>query len=118
MNIPKDRKVLIWSLIVFGLALVVYGSVHLRKPGPDSPGPKPGAMLMSLAVGEALQKRVGDPNDLEDREVYAPTEDRVGGLACWRFPILYRTRTPQGGMVLHRGVFWVRAGHVLRVQWD
>jgi hypothetical protein len=118
MNIAKDRKVLIWSLIVFGLPLLVYGAVHHRSPDADSPGPRPGAMLMSVAVGEALHKHVGDPNGLEGQAVYSPAVDRLGSLACWRFPILYRTRTPLGGMVLHHGTFWVKDGHVLRVQWD
>ena len=120
MKSAKDRKWLIWSLSL-GLPLLLFGSVHHRRPAGDPaqlPGPKPGPMVMTLAVGEALRKHLSDPESLEDREVYGPFADHLDNLACWRFPIVYRTRAASGGMVLHRGAFWVKDGHVLRVQWD
>jgi hypothetical protein len=119
MRSAKDRKLLIWSLSL-GLPLLLFGSVHHQRLAAEAqlPGPKPGAMLMTLAVGEALRKHLGDPDSLEDRDVYAPIADHLDSLACWRYPIVYRTRTPSGGLILHRGAFWVRDGRVLRAQWD
>jgi len=119
MGIVRDRKWLIWVLLVSGL--LVCGAARQFRPEPDPaglPGPRPGAMMMSLAVGEALRHRVAGPEILEDREVFGPAEDRVGGLACWRFPVIYRTRAPLGGLVLHRGALWVRDGRVIKEQWD
>jgi hypothetical protein len=121
MRIAKGRKRLIWILLVFGLPLLVYGSVRQLRPGPDPaqlPGPRPGAMLMSLAVGDALRHRIPDPESLEGQEVYGPAEDHLDGVACWRFPVIYRTRTSLGGLVLHRGALWVKDGRVIREQWD
>ena len=121
MSIAKDRKRLIWILLVFGLPLLVYGSVRRMRPNPGPAqlaGPRPGAMVMSLAVGEALRHRIPAQDSLEGQEVYAPAEDHLDNLACWRFPVIYRTRTSLGGLVLHRGALWVRDGRVIREQWD
>ncbi|MDR3673678.1 MAG: hypothetical protein P4L36_22735 [Holophaga sp.] len=120
MNFAKDRKVLIGGLILFGLALLVYGSVHLRRQDPDAlPGPRPGTLMMSLAVGQAIEKRLGGPEALESQDVYAPAVDHVGSQACWRFPIVYRVRAAVGGgVVLHHGAVWVKDGHVLRMDWE
>ena len=119
MYIAKDRKVLIWSLVLFGLLLLP--SCSLRHGGTDSaqlPGPKPGAMFMSLAVDEALRRHGGPPVAPEGTEVFEPSVDRLDDLACWRFLILYRTLAPSGGKVLHHGVFWVKDGRIIRKQWD
>jgi len=121
MSIAKDRKRLIWILLAFGLPLLVYGSVRRMRPNPGPAqlaGPRPGAMVMSLAVGEALRHRIPAQDSLEGQEVYAPAEDHLGSVACWRFPVIYRTRTSLGGLVLHRGALWVKDGRVIREQWD
>jgi hypothetical protein len=119
MFIAKDRKVLIRSLVLLGLPLLACCS-----PGPrdaDSaqlPGPKPSAVFMSASVAEALRQHGGPPAAPEGPKVFEPTEDHVDDLACWRFPVFYRTLAPMGGEVLHHGVFWVKNGRIIRKQWD
>ncbi len=118
MTITKGRKVLIWGLVVCGLALLVLGIAGGRGSGPQDPGPRPGAVLMTMAIGVAFHNRGNDPATFEGSVLYEPTVDHLGDRACWRFPFSYRTRSPQGWTVFRRGVFWVKDGHVLHEQWD
>jgi len=119
MNIAKDRKVLIWSLVLFGFPLLAYCSLRHRGADPAQlPGPKPSAMFMSLSVGEALRLHGGPPAAPDGPEVFEPSVDHLDDLACWRFPVYYRTLAPSGGQVLHHGVFWVKDGRIIRKQWD
>jgi hypothetical protein len=124
MSFAKDRKVLIWSLVLLGLPLMVLGAVHHEKqlaewgPGAQLPGPKPGMMMMTLAVNVAFRKHAEDPNSLEGLAFLEPTVDQEGDLACWRYPFNYWARNRFGMMSMHRGTFWVKDGHVIREQWD
>ncbi len=119
MNIAKDRKALIRSLVFLGLLLTALGVVHHRKTaGAPQAGPKPGPMLMSLAISMAFRDQGNDPAALEGPEVYPPALDHLDDRACWRYPFTYRVRTPLGGMVLHHGAFWVKDGRVIRQRWD
>jgi len=117
LNIAKDRKVLILGLVLLGLLLTVLGVVHHRKTA-DVPGPKPGPVLMSLAITVAFNDQGNDPTALDGPEMEQPVMDQLDGRACWRYPFIYRVRALQGGMVLHRGAFWVKDGHVIRQRWD
>ena len=125
MNIPKDRKVLIWSLLVLGLPLTVFGFVHHERPGQGAPaspdqlaGPKPGPVVMSMAISEAFRKTATEPNSLEDLVVHSPIVENLGDLTCWRFPFSYRASSHFGGPTFHHGSFWVKDGHVVKEQWD
>ena len=130
MKFAKDRKVRNWSLLVVGLGLIGLAVGLRHRPGavlpgdlPDAQaaqlaGPKPGAMLMTYAIGIAFGKQGHDPNILEEPDVYSPVLDRLGNLPCWRYPFTYRTRTFLGGEVLHRGAIWVKDGQVIGKQWD
>jgi len=78
MSIAKDGKRLIWILLAFGLPLLVYGSVRLMRPDPGPAqlaGPRPGAMVMSLAVGEALREIMLARPDREMLVVCGHTHD-------------------------------------------
>jgi hypothetical protein len=118
LSITKGRKVLIWALVVCGLPLLLLGFAFRGGSRADDPGPRPGAMLMTMAIGVAFHNRGNDPTTLEGSILQPPAVDQLGGKACWRFPFSYRVRTPLGGTVFRRGVFWVKDGHVLREQWD
>lgn len=118
MSITKGRKALIWGLAVCGLPVALLGFAFRCGTGPDDPGPRPGPMLMTMAIGVAFHNRGNDPVTLEGSVVQEPAVDHLGARACWRFPFSYRTRTALGGTVLRRGVFWVKDGRVIREQWD
>ena len=119
---------LIWSLAALGLPLSMFGYVHHQHQGmgaaagavsPDQlAGPRPGPMMMDLAISDAFRKHGENPDSFEGPEVGLPALDHLGSTACWRYPFLYRASGRYGGLTLHRGCFWVKDGHVLREQWD
>jgi hypothetical protein len=118
LSITKGRKLLIWALVVCGVSLLLLGLAFRGGSSVDDPGPRPGRMLMTMAVGVAYHNRGNDPASLEGSVLQEPAVDHLGGKACWRFPFSYRVRTPLGGTVFRHGVFWVKDGHVLHEQWD
>ena len=124
MSFPKDRKVLICSLVILGLPLMVLGAVHHEKreaaqePGSQDPGPKPGNMMITMAIAVAYRKHADGPNAMIGPEVFPAAVDQLGGAACWRFPFQYWAVNPFGMRSLHLGAFWVKDGRVIREQWD
>ena len=51
-------------------------------------------------------------------EVFPPTLDNLGGVACWRLPFHYWATNLYGMQSLHQGAFLVKDGRVIQEQWD
>ena len=124
MVFAKDRKVLICSLVILGLPLMVLGAVHHARgesgpePGAQAPGPKPGTMMMEMAIAVAYRKHANGLNAIIEPEVFPPTLDNLGGVACWRLPFHYWATNLYGMQSLHQGAFLVKDGRVIQEQWD
>jgi len=123
MSITKDRRVLIWGLVVNGLLGVAPGCVRndRQRSGAETDslvaGPKPSKQLMFLAISAAYRNRAVDPAGFDDLQVNEPTIDHLDGVPCWLVTCSYQARKGLGGWAIHHGAFWLRQGQVLRVNW-
>jgi hypothetical protein len=124
MKLTKGFQVLAWTLLMGAVPLASLGYARrvLRtqeeREAMDQPGPRPGSMVMVLAIQAAIRNQPFDPASLDGPNLAQPTVDHLGDRACWRIPFTFWARAPLGVPSLHRGCFWVKDGRVLKEKWD
>jgi hypothetical protein len=119
----NGHRALAWSLIACSLSLAALGHVHPwrredARMASQDPGPRPGGMLMTLAIRAAFRRQAAVPASLDGPILGEPAVDQLDGVGCWRFPFLYWADSGAGRTTLHRGCFWVKDGRTLRERWD